>query len=490
MDENKLLKFVELMSKNISDSDLELVNLGSSLGLDLVSFRELRESQEDDFVDKIRSKALKIMKKNGDNLLSNKDLFYAGSIDFMVSDEPGGKKFFLLETNGGSNRGLSILSNKQQSIMYNGYFKAIEQAIESNKRGDGRILCLVGVPINDGLIHEKVIMLDYLRKKIREKGMSVKIYNVNNFSSDFEVEVAFLIADYNQLSTTISFIDNWVVFKEHARVSVLIGDGIARRLHDEAFSMLILEDFRKINSIIINPVFRITDDKSLTYLASHFARNELEKYDLKYLHFTKANTEEELIEKLKHLLKKYNKPFIIKPNGGSGGAGVVPIGPEQDFNELQNLIEKSKSEFFSKFMKNRNPYPYTIQEMAQFSLICPPWKIDKMEKHTFDVRIYMSQDKDGIIIPIGGLARIARKTYHGTLDKEEFVVNLSGFNGEIEVFRGRGISKKNAEILDLNKKDLVKIFSIGCILFASMANNYKKIISFNDWDKLIGQDEC
>ena len=66
-------------------------------------------------------------------------------------------------------------------------------------------------------------------------------------------------------------------------------------------------------------------------------------------------------------------------------------------------------------MKNRNPYPYTIQEMADFSLI--DWRGGK---HTFDLRIYMAQ-KAGKIIPIGGLARIARGEYRGTLNKEEFV---------------------------------------------------------------------
>jgi hypothetical protein len=132
-------------------------------------------------------------------------------------------------------------------------------------------------------------------------------------------------------------------------------------------------------------------------------------------------------------------------------------------------------------MKNRDPYPYTVQEMAQFSLI------DWMEgKHTFDIRIYMSQQEDGIITPIGGLARIARGNYHGTLDKQEFVVNLSGFDGQIEVFRGRGISTENAALLNLTFDDLVNVFSIGCALFASMAKNYQKIMDFKDWDKIIG----
>ena len=66
MDDNKLSKFVKLMSKEISDSDLDLVNLGKSLGLDLVLFADLRASQEDNFADAVRQKALRKMERDKD----------------------------------------------------------------------------------------------------------------------------------------------------------------------------------------------------------------------------------------------------------------------------------------------------------------------------------------------------------------------------------------------------------------------------------------
>ena len=483
MAEGRLSKFVKLMSKKITDSDLDLVNLGKSLGLDLVLFSDLRGSQEDEFADIIREKALKKMEKHNDNVLNNIDSFYAGSIDFMVCDEPEGKKFFLLETNGGSNRGLSILTEKQQAIMYDGYLEAIKLSIEKNLRKDNKTLVLVGVPIEDGLIHEKVIMIDYLRKRIKEGGLSVEIYNIYNFIDNFEVDVAFLIADYKQLSTSLSFVDNWLKFNGTANISVLIGDGIARRFQNDKFVRLIKENYQSIKSIIVNPIYRVTDDKSLTYLTSFFAKEDLERYNLKYLLFTKAYDENELVEKIKEALKKYKKPFIIKPDGGSGGAGVIPIGPNEDLANLKNLIEESKKEFFSKFMKNRNPFPYTLMEMADFSLI--DWKGGK---HTFDLRIYLAQGQNGRIIPIGGLARIARGSYHGTLDKQEFVVNLSGFNGVIEVERGQGLSYKTSKLLNLTVEDFADIFCIGCVMFKCIAENYQKIINFSDWNQIIGDN--
>ncbi len=467
------------MSKDITESDLELIQLGNTLGLNLISFAELRSSQEDDFVDRIREKALIKLAKHGDNVLVNTDAFYAGSIDFMVCDEPEGKKFFLLETNGGSNRGLSILTNKQQDIMYNGYFQAIIQAIEKSKGNNEKVLVLVGVPVDDALIHEKVIMVEYFRKKIKLMGYSLKIFNSDNYSKEYKAEIVFLIADYKELHQTLTFSNGWINYLGE-KVNVLIGDGIARRLNDEEFVTLIKKDFRRINTLIVNPIFKITDDKSLTYLASFYNKILLERFNLKYLHFTKANNEKELSQKINYLIKNYNKSFIIKPMGGSGGAGVIPILKNEKSQRIKHIIEESKREFFAKFMKNRNPYPYTIQEMANFNTIM--WKGGK---HTYDIRLYLAQ-KEGLIIPVGGLARISRGVYKGSLKKEEFVVNLSGFYGQIEVERGIGFSQKNSKLLNLSIDDFVNMSCIGCTLFAKICKNYQQLINFSDWDKIIG----
>ncbi|NVM44046.1 MAG: hypothetical protein HWN79_03925 [Candidatus Lokiarchaeota archaeon] len=477
MEENLLTKFLKLMSKEISESDLELVPLGRSLGLDLISFSKLRDSQDDEFIDRVRNEALKRLAKSNDNIVSNNYSFYAGSVDFMVSNNPENKEFFLLETNGGSNRGLSILTKKQQAILYDGYYESISQAIAKSKEENEKILVLVGVPFNDGLIHEKVIMVEYLRKKIKFRGYTLKIFNSENYNKEHEAKVVFIISDYKQLSQILSFSNGWFWYQGE-RVHVLIGDGIARRLNDKKFDELISKDFRRINTIIVNPIFKITDDKSLTYVASFLSKNVLKKYNLKYLIFTKAYDEQDLNHKVKKLIKKNKKSFIIKPSGGSGGAGVIPIFKGEKSEGIIKIIEESKKEFYNKFSRSREPFPYTIQEKADFSLI--NWENNK---HTFDLRIYLAQINDKIV-PIGGLARIARGIYTKGLEKQEFVVNLSGYDGKIEVKRGVGFSEENSKLLELKFEDFINAFCLGSVIFKSIIENYNKIMEFSDWGRV------
>jgi len=462
------------MSKDITDSDLKLIPLGKALGLDLISFAKLRASQDDGFVDRIRNRALRKLSKHNDIYIPNNVSFYAGSIDFMVGGSPHNKSFFLLETNGGSNRGLSILTKKQQALIYDGYFESISQAIEKSFNKDLKILVLIGVPVNDALIHEKVIMVEYFRKKIRSLGLSLKIFNSDTYDKNYEAKIVFLISDYEHLSKSLSFTNTEMRYLGE-RVSVLIGDGIARRFNDEKFNKMIREDYREINSTVVNPIFKITDDKSLTYLASYLIKNRLKNYNLKSLVFARAYNEKDLIEKVARMIKTFKKSLIIKPNGGSGGAEVIQILKNHNAIEVMKKLEESKKEFYAKFSRKRNPFPYTIQEKANFSLI--NWE---GYKHTFDIRLYYALHKNQII-PIGGLARIAKGRYLKGLNKEEFVVNLSGYDGRIEVNRGIGLSEDNSKLLNLKSTDFTNLFCIGALIFRSMIENYNEIIRYSNW---------
>ncbi|HUW90155.1 MAG TPA: hypothetical protein VMV43_06495, partial [Candidatus Nanopelagicaceae bacterium] len=89
------------------------------------------------------------------------------------------------------------------------------------------------------------------------------------------------------------------------------------------------------------------------------------------------------------------------------------------------------------------------------------------------------------IMPIGGLARIARDRYLKGFNKEEFVVNLSGYDGRIEVNRGIGLSEENSKLLNLKSTDFTNLFCIGALIFKSMIENYNYIIQFSGWSNFL-----
>lgn len=484
MNKQILDNFVEFIRNPHSETDMELVNLGKSLGQDLVPFKKLKDSQDDNLVDEVRRRALSLMEKRKENVLDEKDLFFVGSIDFMITkDNDGEIQHFLLESNGGSSRGISSLTFKQQKLIYEGYMEAINLAIKKNRTRDKKLI-IIGVPINDGLIHEKALMISYFRKKLIKRHIKIGVYNISNFHSKFSEDIAFVIANYLELSTRISYEKKWIIFNGH-KVDLLIGDGITRRLKDDNFKKSITKNIKNLNTIIVNPIFLITDDKSFSYLAKHLVNPELERYNIAKFLFTKASNEKELTEKINLAINKYDKAFIIKPHGGSGGVGVMSVFPaeiKKNPSRVKEIIKESMDDFYTKFMKTRDPFPYTIQEMAKFSLI--DWR---KGKHTFDIRIYLSQ-VNGKIIPVGGLARIARGNFIKGLNKEEFVVNLSGFDGRVEVDRGLGFSEKNLNLLNLDLHHFVDLFCNSSIIFRSIAKNYQKIIDFSKWDKIIGPE--
>ncbi|GAG89593.1 unnamed protein product [marine sediment metagenome] len=40
-------------------------------------------------------------------------------------------------------------------------------------------------------------------------------------------------------------------------------------------------------------------------------------------------------------------------------------------------------------------------------------------------------------------------------------------------------------MLNLTEEDFVNMFCIGCVIFANIVKNYKRIVHFSKWDEII-----
>jgi len=435
----------------------------------MISLSDISKRQDSKFVKKIRIRAFEKLVEP--LKIPDKTAFFVGSVDFMVQNENGDKRFIVLETNGGSSRGILSLSSEQIDLIFNAYKLAIDESITN----DHKLIVIGSIP-NDLLFQEKIILAEFLKSKYEIEGFSVGIFNSFNFEPSFvsNFDIIIIIANYNNLLEHLSFKNDYITFKGQ-NINILIGDGIARRF--PIISAYMKNDLNKIKTLIVNKIYQITDDKANTYLTLNFINETLKKFRILNLKFYKASDPFNLEKIIDMVIQNSKKNFIIKPYASSGGVGIQPVLSKNSKEQVSEIMQKSISEFYEKFDSWRTPFPYTIQEMVNFSLI------DYLNsKRTFDIRIYIIQ-KDGIFYPVGGQGRIAKYPFTGSLKKEEFVVNISGYGG-IDTDRVIPFSEEGLKILNLSEEDLADMFAAGCYIFKGIIENYNKVMNFSNWDKL------
>lgn len=429
-----------------------LVDYSTYIGNDLISLKGIRSQQDEDLVKKVRERALRKIGKNQLNETRGTS-FFIGSVDFMVNDRGDGKEFSIIETNGGSSRGLSAIHKKGWELMYDGLLRMLRFA-------DDDPLVLIGYPDGDRLLQEKIFLSENFR---REAGLDL---NLDDRAGPGEV----VLRPYSKILPKLGLQNNDALFDGN-KIGVMVGDGIVRR-KDE------LEERGKkgkLNTIFANEIFPETDDKALTYRAVKEAADELKEFRIHPLDYWRARNKEELIRICKERIDD-GEEIVIKPYGGSGGSGIdiIEVG-----SGLEERIDNSLNDFYGSFEEGRNPFPYTICEKVDFRPIT--WR---NSKRNFDIRIYLT-GRDDELIPVGGLARIALEPFSDKMEKKSFVVNLSGYEG-IDVDRGIGISEEGLEILELTEEDLVDMFAASVTLFKNMVDHHEDLIG--DWKSYIWKE--
>jgi len=318
-----------------------IVYLSRFFGKNLTSLAPLRENQDSKFVANIRKKALE---KMGDApKLQDPKLFYVGSVDYMVVKGKDQHEFVILESNGGSSRGLLSLSLDQVKIIYNAYKTAIDQSSEDKKK----FVIIGSLPIDD-LFQEKIMLINYLKSRYAREGVKLNFYHSLNYPpfSKNKEDITVIISDYNNLIKNLSFENQYITFKG-TKVDVAIGDGIARRF--PTLSSYIKRNWKSVKTTIVNTIYHVTDDKFNTYVAISLSQDVLNKYRIHPLRFGKFFKWDQLKTSLENLISSTKRNYIIKPFGGSGGAGIQPILKDTSNEQIPEIIEKSIDEFHQKF---------------------------------------------------------------------------------------------------------------------------------------------
>jgi hypothetical protein len=432
-----------------------LIHFAEYFGYPQISLKPIRERQNIKLIDKIMHSTEEHLREKGGNLVK-KPLFFAGSVDFMVKNEDGLKEYYVLETNGGSSRGYSTLPEKYWSKAYDSYAETLDFVKTKNP------VVIIGAPPADLIYYEKILLSEHIVKKmLRNNSIDAKAVMIKDLTEkQLKKGNVVITGSYSEIIPRLN-VKGKTVYLDNKKVDVLIGDGIARRKPEIVRYLLKNE----LKTIVVNDIFFITDDKSLTYLAVNKAKKELNDYSIYPIGFEKAYSKTELKNSIKSMLNK-NSEILIKPHGGSGGSGIDIISENDD---VDKKINGSLIHYAKKFGKNRQPYPYTVCQRVKATPV--DWKSGK---HQYDIRVYVRRHKNKIL-PAGALMRIAIEPFTGIFTKKSFVVNLSGYEG-VDTDRGFGISRQSLSLFELTEKDFVNMFSAASVLMAYICNNYKTLV--------------
>lgn len=431
-------------------NDLEwFIKLGGLVGFRQFGFSDIRARQDAELTERLRQQALARIQ---DPLLVRvtDDNFFLGSVDYMVREAPDGQKgYTALETNGGSSRGLTLLSPPDVERLMAAFVEMLRFV-----DADEPPLIVIGHPDGDTLITEKFLTIYRLKEALeRERpDLRVRVLSIagfRNLPQTGKGEALIVLGPHSQLTLSLHVQDGRVYLLGR-RVHLIIGDGAVARHHQLGH--------QRADVVLANWIFPVTSDKFSTYGAIEGARDLLIPHGMYPLRFWRAWSREEL-EQICEEKRSEVDGLIIKPYGGSGGAGVLPVLTD---SMVAEVVEDSLGEFHAKYGHRYNPFPYTVCEK-----INPRKATWRGNRHNYDIRIYVARQGD-TLIPVGCLFRLAPKPDKGTYSKGSLIVNLSGYGG-IAVERGLGLSEESLETMHLGEEDIVKIFAASMLLMAAIA---------------------
>jgi hypothetical protein len=443
------------MSESIASiqlNDLEwFIKLGGLVGFKQFGFADIRARQDAELTEALRQRALARI-DDQELIQVTDDSYFLGSVDYMVRETPQGQiGYTVLETNGGSSRGLTILAPPDVERLMGAFVEMLRYIDQ-----DESPLILVGYPDGDALITEKFLTMYRLKEALeRERpGLTVRIVTINDFRTMPRVaqgEAIIVLSPHSQSSLSLR-LQGEQVYLLDKRVHMIIGDGVVARHHQLGGG--------RSDVVLANWTFPITGDKFSTYDAIDKSKDLLTPHGLYPLQFWRAWSEDELMticEEKRHEVDG----LVIKPFQGSGGAGVIPV---LSTSSVSQAVADSLGEFRSKYGQRISPFPYTVCEK-----INPRKATWRENPHNYDIRIYVARSGDQLM-PIGCLFRIAPLPDKGTYSKGSLIVNLSGYGG-IAIERGLGLTEESLQSVHLEEADIVRIFTASTILMAEISRH-------------------
>ncbi|MGD2148707.1 MAG: hypothetical protein PVH41_18590 [Anaerolineae bacterium] len=445
-------------SERLELADLDrFIELSRLVGLKQFGFSDIRARQDERLTDDLRQRALARI-EDAQLIQAPGDSFFLGSVDYMVRESLDGQLgYTALETNGGSSRGLTLLSSPDVERLMAAFVEMLRFV------DDAAPLIVIGFPVGDSLITEKFLIIHRLKEamELEQPGARVNVLSLEDFRVKrplLEGEAVIVLAPHSQTALSLHVRDSRVYLLDR-RVDMIIGDGAVAQ-HPRL-------GHQRADVVLANWIFPVTGDKFSTYDAVERARDLVTPHGMVPIRFWRADSREELEETCEKACSEV-QGLIIKPFRGSGGTGVLPVLPD---STVADVVEDSLGEFRAKYGHAHNPFPYTVCEKIN------PRKASWAGGHyNYDIRVYVAREGD-TLAPAGCLFRLAPKPDKGDNSKDSLIVNLSGYGG-MAIERGLGLSSQSLDTVHLGEEDVARIFAASTVLLAAIARQPM------DWSQL------
>jgi hypothetical protein len=434
-----------------------LIEKAKGAGCPQISLASIRRSQDEDLFEELADRAERRCMATGTGPIGGAG-FFLGSVDFMA--ERGTRRFCVLEVNGGSSRGLSLVGLRGWRCLLDGCLEAFD-FLPERARPERPPTVLVPHLEGDLLLYERILLAEVMASEIERRwGRKALSRETGRFFEGDrrrgKLGGGVYVESYSEILPFLSLCGTGLCLGG-AEIDLIAGDGLARRHPDLRNGLP-----ETAETIIINEMFPLVDDKHRTYLWVGRCEEALAPFGVVSLLSERAADREALTSLAVRWLRQ-GRSLVLKPHGGSGGCGVEPVFRE---DEVGRKIEESLERYRSRYGSARSPFPYAAVPLIRGRTI----RVEGDDR-LYDIRVYVGRRR-GKAVPGGALFRMAKMPLRRRT-RESYVVNLSSAGG-IDVDRGLPLNRRNLERLGLEPDEMVDLFSAACALVSQMARGYRR----------------
>ena len=413
------------------------------------SLKSLRDSQDHDLTSKLVRLSSQYLYFRNLNKLQDPN-FFAGSVDFIIGEREGKRKFYVVEAQGTSG---SYFSSLPQTFWQMANDSILESLLFTKSK---KPFILITHPEEDEAYYEKFCVAQNLRQTFLSKGFDkCCLIGVEEISRKEKLGYPTIaLGSYDDILPKLTASKNRVFFDKNP-IDMLIGSEVLSHLKKTTVRSTFIDS----KTVIVNILCSVIDDRFLTYRAVDSISDQLSTFEVEPMKWRVGYDFDDTVKAAENALEEFDS-IIITPHGGGYFHGTELISKLED---VRAKLRRSLRLFKNHDILKIDPYPYTISKTIETGSAL--WHA---AEPLFDIRVFIGRSGSRVL-PLGAVLRVEDNL------KDESQ-SLSDDRRSPGSSRFKGLSKETLNLIGLKEMDLTDIFSAGAHLITHMGNDLEEII--------------